>query len=112
MAPLAARTLRSDPHPHVVRTEGVCGGAPRLRDTRIAVRTLAALFRAGEPIQEIEALYSHIDPVSVRDGIGYYLDHRQEIDGEIEANSLNTVLAETDAVLGEDGVIRFGDRDR
>jgi uncharacterized protein (DUF433 family) len=84
----------------------------RLRNSRIAVRTLAELFRSGEPTQEIEALYSHVDPASIRDGIGYYLDHRQEIDAEIEASSLNTVLAETDAVLGEGGVVRFNDRNR
>jgi uncharacterized protein (DUF433 family) len=108
MASLAARTHHSDPHPHVVRTEGVCGGAPRLRDTRIAVRAIAELFRSGEPAQEIEALYPHVDPATIQDGIGYYLDHRQEI----EANSLKTVLAQTDAVLGEDGVVRFADRHR
>jgi hypothetical protein len=71
---------------------------------------IAALFRGGEPIEEIAALYLHVDPEAIRDAIGYYLDFRQQIDSQIEANRLETVLSEAEAVLGEDGVIRFADR--
>jgi uncharacterized protein (DUF433 family) len=94
-------------HPYIVRTEGVCGGRPRIRDSRIAVRTIAGLYRQGEPVGEILDTYPHLDPAAVDDAIGYYLDHRGEIDAEIEANSLDAVFADTGAVLGDDGVIRF-----
>jgi uncharacterized protein (DUF433 family) len=95
------------PHPHIVRTEGVCGGSPRIRGTRLAVWGIAELYQRGEPIEELEALYPHVDPAAIRDAISYYLDHRQEIDDEIEANSLETALRQANAVLGEDGVVRF-----
>ena len=94
-------------HPHIVRTEGFCGGSPRIRGTRISVRGIAELFRGGEPVEEIAALYTHVDPAAIQDAIGYYLDHRQEIDAEIEENTLESILKRTGAVLGEDGVIRF-----
>ena len=68
---------------------------------------IAGLYRQGEPIREILDTYPHLDPAAVDDAIGYYLDHRQEIDAEIEASSLEAVLAETGAVLSDDGVIRF-----
>lgn len=110
MARAAARHPDLTPHPHVVKTAGICGGAPRIRDSRIAVRLIAELSRRGEPIEEIAALYPHVDPAAIRDAIGYYLDHRQEIDAEIESNSPAAALAQADAVLGEDGVIRFADR--
>lgn len=110
MARVAAQIPES--HPHIVQTEGMCGGAPRIRKTRIPVWQVAALFRRGEPLEEIAALYPHINPEAVRDAIGYYLDYRQQIDSQIEANRLETVLTEAEAVLGEDGVIRFADRRR
>ena len=94
-------------HPYIVRTDGVCGGSARIRDSRIPVRVIAELYRQGEPVREILDTYPHLDPAAVDDAIGYYLDHRQEIDAEIEAGSLESVLAETGAVLDEGGVIRF-----
>ncbi|MFL6231559.1 MAG: DUF433 domain-containing protein [Thermoanaerobaculia bacterium] len=94
-------------HPYIVRTEGICGGSPRIRDSRISVRVIAGLYRQGEPVGEILDTYPHLDPAAVDDAIGYYLDHRQEIDAEIEAGSLEAVLAETGALLDDDGVIRF-----
>jgi uncharacterized protein (DUF433 family) len=93
--------------PYIVQTEGVCGGYPRIRESRIPVRVIAWLYRQGEPLTEILDTYPHLDSAAVNDAIGYYLDHQEEIDAEIEANSLEAVLAETGAVLGKDGVIRF-----
>lgn len=94
-------------HPYILQTKGVCGGSPRLRNTRIPVWQIAALFRGGEPVEEIAALYRYVDPEAIRDAIAYYLDYRQQIDSEIEANQLETALSEAGAVLGKDGVIRF-----
>ena len=91
----------------MVCTEGFCGGSPRLRGTRIPVWQVAELFRRGEPIEEIAALYTHVDPEAIRDAVAYYLDHRQEIEAEIEENTLESILKRTGAVLGKDGMIRF-----
>jgi uncharacterized protein (DUF433 family) len=51
-------------HPYLVQTEGVCGGRPRIRDSRISVRTIAELYRQGEPVSEILETYSHLDPAA------------------------------------------------
>jgi uncharacterized protein (DUF433 family) len=102
----------SSDHPYIVRTAGVCGGRSRIRDSRISVSTIAELYRRSEPVGEILATYPHLDPEAIHDAIGYYLDHRQEIEAEIEANSLEAVLEETGAVLGTDGVIRFPKKPR
>jgi uncharacterized protein (DUF433 family) len=85
----------------------VCGGRPRIRHSRVAVSAIAELHRRGETVSEIAATYPQIDPAAIDDAIGYYLDHRSEIDAEIEANSLEAVLAETGSVLDESGMIRF-----
>ncbi|HSN88561.1 MAG TPA: DUF433 domain-containing protein [Thermoanaerobaculia bacterium] len=107
MRQTAMRTPEPEPHPYVVHTDGVCGGRARLRGSRIPVSAIAELYREGEPVEEIIATYRHVDPVAIHDAIGYYLDHEEEIDSEIEANSLEAVLAATGAVLDEDGVLRF-----
>jgi uncharacterized protein (DUF433 family) len=109
MSPIANRSLKpvQGDHPYIVRTPGVCGGHPRIVDSRISVRTIAELYRQGEPVSEILETYPHLDPAAVDDAIGYYLDHPAEIEAEIAANSLEAVLAEGGTVLGDDGVIRF-----
>lgn len=65
MAPLAARAAEPVPtaHPHIVRTDGVCGGRPHIRGTRISVRTIAGLFRGGETAADIAV-------IRFRDGSG------------------------------------------
>ncbi|HET9226760.1 MAG TPA: DUF433 domain-containing protein [Thermoanaerobaculia bacterium] len=107
MARVAAMKPTPEAHPYIVRTEGFCGGSPRISGTRIPVWGIAELYKRGEPAGEIAALYTHVDPAAIQDAIGYYLDHRQEIDAEIEANSMETALRQANAVLGEDGVVRF-----
>ncbi len=94
-------------HPHIVRTEGVCGGSPRIRGSRISVRTVAELYLAGEAAQEVAETYPQVDLAAVHDAISYYLDHRDQIDAEIEANRIENVVEEHGASLGDDGVIRF-----
>jgi uncharacterized protein (DUF433 family) len=90
MSPIANRSFKTvqGDHPYIVQTPGVCGGRPRILDSRISVRTIAELYRQGEPVGEILATYPHLDPAAVDDAIGYYLDHRGEIEAEIAANSL------------------------
>ncbi len=94
-------------HPHIVRTEGVCGGRPRIKGTRIPVSLIAEYHRMGESVQDVVMMYPHLDPAAIYDAISYYLDHRAEIEAEIEANRLESALAGAGAELGDDGVIRF-----
>jgi uncharacterized protein (DUF433 family) len=110
MAPfLARRTAEPIPtsHPHIVRGEGICGGRPHIRGNRISVRTIAELFRRGEPASEIAKVYPHVEPAAIYDAISYYLDHTPEIEAEIEGNALEVAMTRERAELGQDGVIRF-----
>ena len=111
MTPLPAHTTETLPghYPHIVHTDGVCGGRARIRGTRISVRTIAELLLRNEPFEEIAATYHHVEPAALRDAIDYYIDHRTEIDAEIEANELDNVLDRVGATLDPAGVIRFRD---
>jgi hypothetical protein len=76
------------------------------------VSTIAGLFRQGESAQEITASFPHLDLASVEEAIGYYLEHREEIEAEIRADSLDEALVQVGGILGEDGVVSFVNRIR
>jgi uncharacterized protein (DUF433 family) len=94
-------------HPHIVRQPGVCGGSPIIRGTRISVRHVAELFKAGESVENILRSFPHLQPSWVHDAISYYLDHKPEIEREIEENQIESVLARTGGVMDEKGIVRF-----
>jgi uncharacterized protein (DUF433 family) len=94
-------------HPHIVRKPGTCGGAPLIRNTRITVRHIAVLWKAGEPVEEIVQTFPHLQASWVYDAVSYYLDHQQEIEKEIEDNQLENVLAKLGGVMDEKGIIHF-----
>ena len=94
-------------HPHIERRPGVCGGAPVIRGTRITVRHLAVLHNDGAGVQEMLETYPHLQASWVHDAISYYLDHRDEIEREIEANRIEAVLARTGGVIDDKGVVRL-----
>ena len=94
-------------HPHIERRPGVCGGAPVIRGTRIAVRHVAVLYNEGETVAEMLATYPHLQASWVHDAISYYLDHREEINRDLAENGIEAVLARTGGVMDDNGVIRF-----
>ncbi len=71
-------------HPHIVSDPGVCGGSPRLADTRITVRTvvIATLLHGVTP-EELLQHYPYLTLAAIYDALSYYYDHREAIDREI-----------------------------
>jgi uncharacterized protein (DUF433 family) len=106
---LADQLLRSQvvptEHPYVERREGVLGGRPVLRGTRIPVWLVAAMWKGGDRLEEIGQAYPHVEPAALYDAIGYYLDHQQEVEAEIAENRIERVLADTGTSMDKRGVI-------
>jgi uncharacterized protein (DUF433 family) len=94
-------------HPHIVRTEGIVGGRPRIRNSRLAVWLLAAMWKDGESVEDLAQTYRHVPKAAIYDAVSYYLDHQTEIDQEIEENKMENVLAKSGAKVDQTGVIRF-----
>jgi uncharacterized protein (DUF433 family) len=94
-------------HAHIVKQPGVCGGSPIVRGTRITVRHVAVLWKDHQTAEEIVRTYPHLQLSWVYDAISYYLDHKPEIEREIEENQIENVLARTGGVMDEKGVVRF-----
>jgi uncharacterized protein (DUF433 family) len=69
---------------HITQKQGVCGGRPTIRGTRIEVSAVAFRYRRGESVDEILEAWPHLTPGQVHDALAYYYDHQAEIDQEIE----------------------------
>nr|WP_281719670.1 DUF433 domain-containing protein [Nitrosomonas nitrosa] len=83
----ASPTVKYEPCKVIVRTEGICGGSPRIEGTRIPVRLVASLNWQGETVENIAMDYD-LSLWQVRQAIEYASQHEQEIRDEIRSNEL------------------------
>jgi uncharacterized protein (DUF433 family) len=75
-------------HPHVTRTDGVCGGEPVIRDTRFTVRAVVMyVLRLGMTVEEVVREWPHLAPAQIYDALSFYYDHQDEIDEAIRKNA-------------------------
>lgn len=75
-------------HPHIVRVEGVCGGDPVIKGTRIPVWVIAGWLKQGYSLQSIkDEIYPHLSLAQLHDAASYYYDHQDEIEAQLQANS-------------------------
>ena len=106
----AVATVQPTEHPHIVQVPGICGGRPTLKGTRISVRHIAHLYKAGDTVEEILQAYPYLQAAAVYDAISYYLDHQTAIEQEIADNRLEAVMERYGLVMDERGVLHFPDK--
>ena len=94
-------------HPHIVQMEGICGGRPTIKGSRIPVWQVAGMFKSGDTPEDIMEAYPYLGAAQVYDAISYYLDHQDEIEKEIEENKGENVLKEYSLTMDEDGRVYF-----
>ena len=74
-------------HPHIIKVEGVRGGAPITRASYTSVHAIVEItYRLKQTPEEIVDSFNDLTLAQVFDALSYYYDHRQEIDDIIEAN--------------------------
>lgn len=64
----------------IVRTPGVCGGRPRLFDTRVSVQRIAAWYKKGLNAEEIVERMGNLNLMQVYAALTYYHANREEIE--------------------------------
>jgi uncharacterized protein (DUF433 family) len=69
----------------IVRTPRVLGGRPRIEGTRIAVRTVAILYKQGLSSEEIADQYPQVNLAQVYAALTYYHSTQAEIEADIAA---------------------------
>ena len=72
-------------HP-IYKTPGICGGAARIRDTRIPVWTIVAYQQQGAPDSELLYNYPGLTLQDIQAVANYYELNRDEIDRAIAEN--------------------------
>ncbi len=68
------------------KTPGICGGAARIRDTRIPVWTIVAYQQQGANEAELLYNYSGLTLQDLEAVANYYDRNREEIDGWLAEN--------------------------
>ena len=106
-----AQAATKIPHPHIERRAGVCGGRPIIKGSRISVRDIASLYKAGDTVDEILQSHRRLSAAAVHDAISYYHDHQAAIEQEIRENRIENVLAKHGAKMDAHGRITFQGRE-
>ncbi len=73
-------------HPYIESIPDVLGGEPVVKNTRTPVRAIVERWKFGESAEEIVRNLPHLRLAQVFDALGYYDDHREEIENYIELN--------------------------
>lgn len=73
-------------HPYVESLPDVLSGEPVINNTRTPVRAIVERWKFGESAEEIIRNLPHLRLAQVFDALGYYDDHRAEIEKYIELN--------------------------
>jgi len=82
------RIAHKTAYPHIVKTEGVNGGAATIEGTRMGVwHIVEYYYKVGMSVEEIVMEWTHINPAQVFSALAYYHDNRAEIDALRERNS-------------------------
>jgi len=75
-------------HPYITVEQGICGGNPIIKGTRIPVWAIIGYHKdLNYTIEEILKELPILTPAQVYDALSFYYDHREEIDRELESNS-------------------------
>lgn len=73
-------------HPYIASVPDVLGGEPVIKNTRTPVRAIVERWKFGESAEEIVRNLPHLRLAQVFDALGYFDDHREEIEKYIELN--------------------------
>jgi uncharacterized protein (DUF433 family) len=65
---------------YIIKTPGVCGGNPRIENTRIRVHDVIGLLQNGETVESVTRQLPGLTRAQAYECLAYYEDHLAEID--------------------------------
>jgi uncharacterized protein (DUF433 family) len=80
-------------HPHVARQEGVHGGRPVVRGTRIPVKTLVRYIHMGMSVPEVLAGFPTLTAAQLYDALSYYYDNQAKMEADMATDDLPAIMA-------------------
>jgi uncharacterized protein (DUF433 family) len=85
-----------------VETPGVCGGYPRVWNTRIRVGLIVEAYRqVGEDFERTAEVYPQLTREQIRAALDYYCSHPARVDEDIKRD--HRALAALEAERGRTG---------
>ena len=78
---------RKTGYAHITTNPRIARGAPIIKGTRIAVRTIAGYYQLGLTVDEILQSLPHLTQSQAHAALAFYFDHQQEIEGDLKRNS-------------------------
>lgn len=74
----------------IVKREGICGGEPHIKDTRISVRCIVEYMRIYNSIDYVLQALPHLTKDNVEEALDYYKTNKDEIEKLIADNAEET----------------------
>ena len=74
-------------YPHIASDARIAGGAPIIKGTRIAVRTVAGYYQLGMSPDEILQSLPHLSQAQLHAALTYYFDHQKQVDRDLKRNA-------------------------
>ena len=89
--------------PSIVRVEGINGGQPTVKGTRLSVKSIVGWRRQGQSVDQIQAMYPELTMGQVYEALAYYEAHPHEIDAAFveERRYLEHELPRLQAAIAE-----------
>jgi len=89
-----ALKLAETGHSHITINKRICGGAPIIKGTRVSVANIAGFYLMGFGPEEIQRELPHLTLAQVYDAIAYFLDHRDDVNRDLQQNLEEAVSLE------------------
>ena len=77
---------------YITRSPAVCGGQPVIAGTRTPVKSIVGYYKMGMSVEEILEGLPHLSPAQVFAALSYYHDHQAEIEQDIAASRVETLI--------------------
>jgi uncharacterized protein (DUF433 family) len=89
--------------PRIVETPGVCGGYPRVWNTRIRVGLIIEAYRqVGGDVERTVEVYPQLTREQIQAALDYYAAHRARVDEDIERDHRALAALEVERGRTED----------
>ena len=105
-------TIVATDHPHIVRVEDVCGGRPVIKGTRTSVRAIVGYYKLGMSVEDIMEGLPHLTAAQVHDALSYYHDNQEDIERDIQENTLKSIMDKYGLRKSEHGSLIPEDQDK
>ena len=78
--------VRTQIYPRIDTDPEILGGEPKVRGTRLSVRTIVVAYQGWGDIDRVLSAYPELTRRDVEDALAYYRTHKPEIESYIERN--------------------------